>query len=181
MTTVLYGAAAEGRALADAIEAAAMDGGCALLTAPSAYHVARVEGRDCMTPDGPVDLRAVYEARVFTPDRELRWVERGYAVLLTEDESLLPPSFPERLDALAAIDVLDHRYLVWGEATRGTPGWTALRSNRVPTIAVPAATGQSRVRLAAREYVAVEPEHGNAYVAEERLIGFEPYRPEGAA
>lgn len=35
----------------------------------------------------------------------------------------------------------------------------------------------ARARLAARQYIAVEPEHGNAYVAEERLLRIEPYYP----
>ncbi|MEV0971075.1 type III-D CRISPR-associated protein Csx19 [Microtetraspora glauca] len=181
--TTLYGAAATGVTLPEALEAAGLDGGCALLTTPSAYRVARVEGGGCVTASGPVDLSVVYEAWVFTPEAELRWVESGYTVLLTEDEYLLPDSFGERVDPLPAIATMDARYLVWGAVTVSGSGWTTVASSRVGTLAVPllSAGEGDRVRLAAREYVVADCEHGNAYVAEERLIAFEPYAVEGAA
>ncbi|MEV6981854.1 CRISPR-associated protein Csx19 [Sphaerisporangium sp. NPDC051017] len=181
--TALYGAAATGITLPEALEAARLDGGCALLTAPSAYRLARAAGRGCVTPTGPADLSAVYEARVFTAHVELRWVEAGYAVLLTEDASLLPGAFGEPLDALDVVTTIETRYLVWGTATTSTPGWAMLASARVGALAVPmaAAPETGRIRLAVREYVVADKAHGNAYVAEERLIGFEPYPLEGAA
>ncbi|GLW98926.1 CRISPR-associated protein Csx19 [Microtetraspora sp. NBRC 16547] len=181
--TTLYGAAATGVTLPEALQATGLNGGCALLTTPSAYRVARVEDGDCVSASGPVDLSAVYEARVFTSEAELRWVEPGYAVLLTEDERLLPESFGERVEPLAALATTDTRYLVWGAVTANGSGWATLVSSRVGSLAVPSASAGEgeRVRLAAREYVVADPEHGNAYVAEERLIGFEPYAAEGAA
>lgn len=185
--TTLFGVAATGVSLADALAAGQMDGGCALLTTPSAYHVATVAGRECHTQAGPVDLSVVYEARAFTPDVELRWVEAGHAVLLAEDESLLPGFFGERVEPVPAIDAIEGRYLLWGEVEAVEAGWVTLASARIGTIAVPAAAvvpavaPGSRVRLAAREYVVTEHEHGNAYVAEERLLGFEPYEVDGSA
>ncbi|MEV4182524.1 CRISPR-associated protein Csx19 [Streptosporangium canum] len=178
--TTLYGAAATGVTLAQAIEAAGVAGGCALLTAPSAYHVARVEGGRCVTEAGSVDLSAVYEARIFTTQVELRWVEAGYAVLLTEDRSLLPPSFDGPVEALSAEAVLDARYLLWGEVKAFTSGWVALGSARIGTLTVPVAAPlhEGRVRLVAREYVVADRVHGNAHVAEERLVGFAPYAVE---
>ncbi|WP_066946570.1 type III-D CRISPR-associated protein Csx19 [Microtetraspora fusca] len=181
--TTLYGAAATGVTLPEALEAARLDGGCALLTTPSAYRIARVEAGGCVGVSGRMDMSAAYEARVFTSTAELRWVESGYAVLLTEDERLLPKSFGERVEPLAAVATLDSRYLVWGAVTSAEAGWTSLTSSRVGSLAVPLAHAgeEDRVRLAAREYVVADREHGNAYVAEERLIGFEPYAVEGAA
>ncbi|MEU7002657.1 CRISPR-associated protein Csx19 [Nonomuraea sp. NPDC046570] len=181
--TTLYAAATTGVTLPEALEAAGLDGGCALLTTPSAYRVAKVEGGGCVTACGPADLSVVYEARVFTSEAELRWVESGYAVLLTEDERLLLGSFGERVDPLPAIATMDARYLVWGAVTASGSGWTTLASSHVGTLAVPLVTAEEKdhVRLAAREYVVADREHGNAYVAEERLIGFEPYAVEGAA
>lgn len=173
--TTLYGAVADGITLEEALPA--VPGGCALLTTPSAYHVAKVEGGRCIRPTGPVDLSLVYEARVFTPDIELRWTESGYAVALTENENLLP--FDQRIDPINAETTIDTRYLLWGKASPLTPGWTTLHSSRIGSLTVPATAAGSRLRLTAREYVVADPEHGNAYVAEERLIGFEPYTPEG--
>ncbi|WP_214104960.1 type III-D CRISPR-associated protein Csx19 [Acrocarpospora catenulata] len=179
----LYGAAISGITLAEALDR--LDGGCALLTAPSAYKVATVSGRDCLTKAGPVDLSAVYEARAFTPDAELRWVEAGYAVLLTENKNLLPGSSWEPLEPIEAIDTIDTRYLVWGKVKEADAAWATLASSRVGTLNVPRsappAVPQDRVRLITREYVTVDRDHGNANVAEERLLRFEPYRLEGAA
>ncbi|MEU8037765.1 CRISPR-associated protein Csx19 [Streptosporangium sp. NPDC049078] len=196
--TILYGGAAVGATLPRAVQAAGLVGGCALLTAPSAHHVARVEEHGCATPTGPVDLSCVYEARVFTPKVELRWVEAGYAVLLTEDRSLLPAFFGESVAPLSAVATPDAHYLLWGEvgapasdggrdsgrvsgkAEVAAQGWVTLRSARIGTLTVPMAPFpvKNRVRLVAREYVVADEVHGNAYVAEERLMGFEPYAPE---
>lgn len=175
--TTLYGAAATGVSLRAALEAAPVEGGCALLTAPSAYHVARVEGSDCRTLSGPVDLSTVYEARIFTEDAELRWVEAGYAVLLTEDARLLPERFADPVEPLRSVDTGCARYLVWGEAGAPAPGWARFASSRVGALSVPMAAppAAGRVRLVAREYMVADEAHGNAYVAEERLLGFEPY------
>lgn len=181
MTTTLYGAAATGVSLAEALAAAGLDGACALLTTPSAYRIATVADGACVTADGPVDLAAAYEARAFTPDAELRWADPGYAVVLTEDAALLPASFPERIDPLPAVAVLNADYLLWGEVRGTAPGWATLRSSRIGALTVPLAdppADRSRIRLAAREYVVAEPEHGNAYVAEERLLRFEPHTDE---
>lgn len=181
--TTLYGAATTGVTLAQAMAAAGVAGGCALLTAPSAYHVARVEGGDCVTAAGPVDLSTVYEARVFTAQVELRWVEAGYAVLLTEHRDLLPAFFGDPLEDLSAETTLDAHYLVWGEVKASASDWATLGSDRIGTLTVPMAAphAEKRVRLAAREYVVADKVHGNAYVAEERLVGFEPYAAEGVA
>ncbi|MBO4270947.1 CRISPR-associated protein Csx19 [Microbispora triticiradicis] len=186
----LHAVTASGATLAEALEATGLDGACALLTTPSAYQVARVTGHTCVTRSGPVDLAAVYEARVFSPDVELRWMESASAsaVVLAEDERLLPDSFGDRLDPLPAARTIEARYLVWGAVQAAMDGWATLSSARVGVLDVPALTAvrDGRVRLAAREYVAVDPQHGNAYVAEERLLGFEPYQAserevEGAA
>ncbi|SDR23484.1 type III-D CRISPR-associated protein Csx19 [Thermostaphylospora chromogena] len=178
--TSLYGTAAYGIALEKAL--AVIPGGCALLTTPSAYHVAKVNGTRCVRPTGPVDLSAVYEARVFTQDIELRWTEPGHAVVLAEREDALPRSFGERIDTLTAETTRDVPYLVWGKATPLTPGWIILHSNRIGSLTIPMADPPprgSRIRLLAREYIVADEIHGNAYVAEERLIDFESYSPKG--
>ncbi|MDX3099973.1 CRISPR-associated protein Csx19 [Nonomuraea angiospora] len=180
--TTLYTACAGNLTLAQALVQAGVEGGCALLTAPATYHIARVHAGVCETPAGVVDLNPVFEARVFTPQVELRWVEAGHAVVLTEEERLLPPDFPDRLDPMRTVATLSAHYLVWGHVTRAASGWVNLRSRRVGTLALPMANVTTdAVRLIAREYVVTDEIHGNAYVSEERLIGFEPYSAEGAA
>ncbi len=135
-------------------------------------------------PGGPVDgLRGPS----VHPKVELRWVEAGYAVLLAEDENLLAGSSWERLEPIRAVDTMDTRYLVWGTLKDADVGWATLASARIGTLAVPLPTAvplsvvsRGRIRLVTREYVVVDREHGNAHVAEERLLGFELYDLEGA-
>lgn len=183
--TTLHAAAHPGLPLAEAlatcVRASKLAEATALLTAPSRYDIALV-GADggCRTPQGPAQLSEVYEARVFTADAELRWREEpgapGRAVLLTEEPALLPPEFPETDGLeLEAVGTLTTHQLLWGQATEGAGKWTTLTGASV-TLRVPVQT-TARARLAARQYIAVEPEHGNAYVAEERLLRIEPYYP----
>ena len=178
--TMLYGVGHPDVSITDALAAAGLIGGTALLATPSRYHVALVTADGCITPHGPIDdLRDVFEARVFTPDAELRWLheadQKGRAVFLTEDENLLPADF-DPVPALAAIETLPTQYLLWGEPASASGQWTTLSAGRIGPRDVPIRATGGRVRLAAREYVAVD-EHGNAYIAEERLIGLEPYQP----
>lgn len=173
--TTLYAASAENLPLPEAL--ATVPDGRALLTSPSAYRAGLVRDGRCLSPTGPIDVSAVYEARAFTEHLELRWMEPGHAVLLTEREEAIPAAFTTRIAPLNAVTTIQTRYLLWGSATPLAPGWTTLRSSRVGVITVPVAhTGRERVRLTVREYVAADA-HGNAYVADERLIRFEPYRP----
>lgn len=186
--TVLRAAAVTGLTLPRALEASGLDGGCALLTTPSAYRIASVTGGACRTPEGVVDLSAVYEARVFTGEAELRWTG-DRAVLLTEDRAPFPPAFDEPVEDLEALTTLDNHYLLWGavdDSAAPGPGWVALSSTRVGRLTVPMPTTvprveghHRRVRLLTREYVVVGDDHGNVHVAEERLIGFEPYLVKG--
>ncbi|MFI7449694.1 CRISPR-associated protein Csx19 [Nonomuraea sp. NPDC049714] len=180
---MLYTAYADDLALGEALAQAGVEGGCALLTSPAAYRVAKVQASECRTPTGAVDLDPVFEARVFTSQVELRWVESGRrAVVLAEQEHLLPSAFPGRLEPMRAVTTLPAHYLVWGKDAAPAAGWVTLRSRQVGTLALPmAGVAAERVRLVAREYVVADEEHGNAYVAEERLVGFEPYAVEGPA
>jgi CRISPR-associated protein (TIGR03984 family) len=154
--------------------------GPALLSTPTRHLMASADATGCQLPDGPADLSEVYHARVFDEQRELRWwhdgAGLGRAVVLAEDTAALANGDGQPLDPVHAVDVIDDGgYLLWGHTTGGgAPGWTALATTRIGTLHAPLAakaeTGGGRVRLAVREYVAVEPVHGNAYVAEERLL-----------
>jgi CRISPR-associated protein (TIGR03984 family) len=178
--TVLHSRAGDGLTLARAIELAAFGSGIALLASPSRYEVADLRDGVCRGPAGPCALDEVFEARVFDGGLELRWLHsasgHGRAVVLAENEAELPADLGERLPELTAVHLFDQNYLLWGMAAAPQAGgWTTLFSARIGTISVPlASSGPGRkVRLRAREYVAVEPAYGNAYVAEERLLGLE--------
>ncbi|CAM5253556.1 type III-D CRISPR-associated protein Csx19 [Streptomyces griseomycini] len=201
MTTVLHSRAADGITLHDALAATGFTEAVALLSSPHEHAVVQVRADRCHTADGAdYALGAVFEARAFDEDRELRWLcqagSTGRAVLLTEDPGRLPPAdvFPEPVADLEAIDTWLAHYLLWGHPLRGSATWTTLHTPQIGTLDVPfpyatAAAGRSdaetaerrRLRLAAREYVCVEPVHGNAYVGEERLLRIELAPTEPAA
>ncbi|MFC8854124.1 CRISPR-associated protein Csx19 [Streptomyces sp. NPDC057144] len=188
--TTLYGRAHPATTLTDALTRAGFSDAVALLSAPHAHRVARVHQGHCHTyDDGPGFLQAVFDARVFDGQRELRWLcttgRQGQAVLLGEDPALLPAGFGDPLPELHAQDTLPSYYLLWGTPQpttgagvggRGDGAWTALRTPRIGTlhIPVPLPPKGCRLRLVAREYVSVESRHGNAHVAEERLLRIEP-------
>ncbi|MDT0616495.1 type III-D CRISPR-associated protein Csx19, partial [Streptomyces lancefieldiae] len=134
--TTLHARAAQGVTLAEALTATAFPTAVALLSAPHAHTVAHVTEGRCRTRQAdPYDLSTVFEARVFDGERELRWLcdsgDRGRAVLLTEDETLLPDAFPEPVAPLPATAVLAAHYLLWGRPAGGDEGWTVLHTPRI--------------------------------------------------
>ncbi|GHJ35476.1 CRISPR-associated protein Csx19 [Streptomyces sp. TS71-3] len=190
MTTVLHGRAADAVTLPDALVASGFTEAVAFLSAPHQHKVVHVHGGRCHAADGEVHtLDAVFEARAFDEDKELRWLcqtgTTGRAVLLTEDPAELPDAaaFPEQLTPLTAHTTMKAHYLLWGRPLRGTSTWTTLHTPQIGTLDVPfpyptGAEGddsadQQRLSLATREYVCVDSRHGNAYVGEERLLRIE--------
>jgi CRISPR-associated protein (TIGR03984 family) len=180
MTSTLHSTAYCAIALADVLSKVDIRG-VALLTSPAHYQAAIASADGCSGPDGEaIDLTSVFEARVFDGDRELRWWHEangsGRAVVLAETANAIPADGTP-LGPLPILDTIPGEYLLWGRVTADAPpGWTALTTARIGVIHVPLSPPPpigARVRLAVREYVATEPEHGNAYVAEERLIRLE--------
>ena len=193
-TTALHVWHAEARTLAEALSLApAVHGGVALLATPRHYVVGVAGDGLCVDATGqPVRLDEVFEARCFTLAGELRWLAdprasqgRGTMALLAEDVEAgmalaAAGVTPSSIDAVATIggNGADHGYLLWGRASRTAQGTVALSEGRIAPISVPAdhltawpATHTPRIQLHVREYIALEPLHGNCYVAEERLLG----------
>ncbi|MFG1694135.1 CRISPR-associated protein Csx19 [Nonomuraea sp. NPDC049309] len=164
----------------------AAPGSVALLSAPHAYQVALVGASGGLeTRKGTVRLRDVFEARCFDERAELRWVNiadgRGTGVLLTEDTALLPDDAGERLPDIEATRPRPGSYLLWGRSAGSIDGWTTLSAERIGTIDIPAQIpAEQHARIVTREYIAQDPDHGNAYVAEERLLRFDLATPETA-
>lgn len=164
------------------------EGAIALAWSPRRVLFARLEGAGLRGPDAPLaadDLDAVFELRLFTDRRELRWVRQpggGRAALLSEDSEVANIGTEwTAADPLPTITTLDQHQLLWGTATDHPPaeGWSTLSEHRVGPLAVPLAglSGRQRARLRLREYVTCDGE-GNAQVAAERLVGLEPHAPE---
>ncbi|TYB45553.1 type III-D CRISPR-associated protein Csx19 [Actinomadura chibensis] len=170
--TTLHVATRDGLTFAEAMERA--PDGFALLTTPWRYEIVTTDEARRSTPEG------VFEARVFDEHTELRWLDdagSGRTVLLTERPAALPAEFT-RHDPMETIGTIKGRYLLWGKAVHSSDGWTTLTTERIGSLRVPGVFGRGgHVALATREYIARDAEHGNAYIAEERLLSFEPSEP----
>ncbi len=203
-SVTLYSATSEKIALADAIRLIGLGGDLgdlgdtvALLASPQAYTVARLSAGRLTDSEKPIELPAagsdaVFEARIFNRDAELRWLHTGAgvgtAVILSESPDPCA-RFAKSLDPLAAVDTIKNKYLLWGRplarslpphdepsssmVQAAEPRWVRLAEARIGLLDVPlprAPRTDECVYLRTVEYVTTEPEHGNASVTEERLV-----------
>lgn len=171
--TVLHVATRDGLTFAEAMENA--PDGFALLTTPWRYAVIAAAEARTSAPDG------VFEARVFDEHAELRWLndteDRGRAVVITEDPGHLPPAFTDRVQ-VEVIGIEEGGYLLWGKAVEVSGGWTTLTTERIGSMRIPGEFQRGdHVALTTREYLGRDSDHGNAYIAEERLLSFEISEP----
>ncbi|WP_019632759.1 type III-D CRISPR-associated protein Csx19 [Actinomadura atramentaria] len=168
----LHTASRDGASLADAL---AVCDGIGFLATPWEHHVVRVRGGRAFGVDGPVDLAAVYEGRVFNSVVEVRWLDPGdggRASVLTDDVASLPAGWDSA--DVETIDRVPGSYLVWGRAAGVRDGWTALTAARIGTLHVPVEIPEGgRALIRTCEYVGRETKHGNAHVIDERLIAIE--------
>lgn len=142
---------------------------------------ARVPGLRTVPANTAFEPSTVYEARLFNTTAELRWLGepggKGQTVVLADDPLESSMYFPTK-DNIEIIDALPNQYLLWGKGTARSAaapaGWSTLAEARVGGIDVPIAAiaDGGRVVLQTREYLAVDKEHGNVFVTEERLLGF---------
>lgn len=155
----------------------------ALLYSPAACRFAVYSTGFWQQHDGPANVQSVYEARVFSPQAELRWLNdpspeaRHRAVIVSESPLGGPlASAPWRRTECNVRDTLDQQYLLWGQGgTRACPaGWSELATARIGVLPVPIGGVQAgeRVVLKTVEYLC-EREHGNVIVADERLVRLE--------
>ncbi len=174
----LYRTTVAGVGLAEALDAFApkIPEATALLYSPARCQLLRFQdGRLHGSSGGEIDLRAVFEARVFSQDGELRWLHEaaglGRASFVSES-----PAQAESGDVheQPCIDRLEHGYLLWGNVQSAEGGWARMALARVGSFDVPSADAQpgARLRLKAVEHLA-RGKHGNTYICDERLIGLE--------
>ncbi len=178
-TITLYGRASDGIPLAEALSecAAVLAGGIGLLYAPDQCVFTRIGSAGELedSNDLPIDLKNVFEVKIFTETHELRWLNEkagsGRAVLLSEQELTEPLTDP--LNPLKAIETLSQTYLLWGKGIEaGSSSWGQIASARVGSLDVPIGGIQqdSYVYLHSREYLKEIDDYGNVAVVEERLI-----------
>ena len=166
-----------------------LDNGIALLYSLKRCQFAKVrdrsliDNRDRVIPLDNFAQQYIFEARIFTPDCELRWLNedngRGISALISEGElqTQLPEWQPN--PPLMYLESLPQQYLLWGQKTKleASQGWQKLASARIGTLAVPLhdeIAKNSRVYLKTQEYLGeVDRDNGNVAVIEERLIKLE--------
>lgn len=163
-----------------------LEGGTALLYAPSACLLARCQGGLLLGADGTaLDLETVFEARVFTRDAEMRWlrVPGGSRTILVREEAPAEPGGGSKdTDSGKGASfnaTIDQSYILWGEAIldAAAGSWARLGTARIGTLPAPLPANQilsrnGRMAIRAREYLFAD-EHGNAYVGDERLLALE--------
>lgn len=166
---------------------ALLEGGTALLYSPSACLLARVQSGLLKGAEGvALDLDAIFEARVFTKDAELRWLRTpggSRTILVREEASAATDSGASETDVddrQAFHGTIDQSYLLWGEALADAAvgGWASLATARIGTLRVPLPADKGlppygRMAIHAREYLFTDDTHGNAYVGDERLLALE--------
>jgi CRISPR-associated protein (TIGR03984 family) len=133
-----------------------------------------------------INLSSVFEARLFSPKIELRWLndpshegEHQTAILAETElaESAIGDPWKRRVTGVPqVVGTLEQTYLLWGEGTGNTlsHGWSELATARIGALPVPigGVRKNERVILHAREYLA-EYNHGNVAVLDERLVKLE--------
>jgi len=152
----------------------------ALLYSPSSCQFLRLSDGVFQDSDDTAvnSLTEVFEARIFTKDCELRWLNcesgMGKAVLLSESQQTVNHfKLPEPIPC----ESLEQRYILWGQKAKKQPsqiGWQRLAEARIGKLDVPIDSEiEDRVYLKTYEYLAVVDKYGNFAVIEERLVGLE--------
>lgn len=190
-TTLFRYRASESMTLMAAIAACqkALEGAIALLYSPERCTLARLAsdgtlrdaGGEAFQGNRALDLTTVFEARLFNPVCELRWLNRLTGV---GDAALITEAAQPSLTGFVAMDpqaceALSQRYLLWGELARSQPNvdsWQRLADARIGKLDIPMTqkfTQDQRVYLKTHEYLAPADNYGNMAVIEERLVKLE--------
>jgi CRISPR-associated protein (TIGR03984 family) len=169
--------------LGDALKdsAALLADAIALVYSPTACCFAKSEdGRLINAAQRPILLDDIFEARVFNPTYELRWLKSahpvGEAVILAEQDISAPAGW-QFVESLSCLAKEAQQYLLWGEGLHSdlSQGWGTLATARIGRLPIPLANlkPHQRVALKTCEYFQVHDQFGNVVVAEERLIKLE--------
>jgi CRISPR-associated protein (TIGR03984 family) len=187
---ILYGRSTEEIKLLDALNCCSKyfsNGAVGIFYSPAACQFGQFQNGLVSGENGAeLDLKNVFEARIFNTQGEFRWLNHssgfGKAVLLSQED--IKNYFEKDLEPIEAIDIIDSQYLLWGEGTGNqeiNKGWSYLSAARIGKFAVPiqGIDSNQRVKLKFREYLGVwntadpQDNHGNVVVLEERLLGLD--------
>jgi len=160
-----------------------LDSAIGLIYSPEKCCFVKIDGENIEEPpkepkEKNMDIASVFEARIFTKNLELRWLNvkngEGKAVLISDaelDSCLEIPS-----ESSEVLTTQEQYYLLWGEGTQNFSNtgntWSKLISSRIGSLYVPYNEYKKRCYLKTREYFE-EDKYGNISVSEERLISLE--------
>ena len=159
-----------------------LKGAIALLYSPQSCQFLKLSNEKFHNIEGEVnDLSDFFEARIFTEQCELRWLNRndghGDAVLLSDSEQSIEKFKPP--DSKYC-ETLEQRYLLWGKAVKRldkSSGWQRLAEARIGKLDIPfdkeLFKDHQRVYLKTCEYLDEVDNYGNFGVIEERLVRLE--------
>jgi len=137
----------------------------AILYSPKKCHLALFDGAKFVDEnDKEINVSNVYEARIFNPDKELRWLASGENITLTDVYLKNEKDF---------VDTVDQKYLLWGQSTgKSNENWTQFAEARIGAffVPIPNVADKGYAQFTAVEYLK-EFEDGNVAVFEERLTG----------
>lgn len=167
-----------------------LQGGVALLYSIEKCQFAKVspdnsllDSQNQIIPLDNFSSQYIFEARIFNPDCELRWLNenngKGRTALISEQTDLKQQiSDWQENSQLQYLESLPQQYLLWGQKTNtaANTGWQKLSSARIGTLTIPLETEipkNRRVYLKTKEYLAEIDINGNVAVIEERLIKLE--------
>ena len=182
--------AADNLSFADALAQcrAVLPDAVALLYAPHFCAFAQLQSNGTLTAaQGVLEiefLATVFEARLFTPQVELRWWHQqggtGRTVLLTDDQANLAlDNYLSSPDQQSLVGTIEQTYLLWGKGVAKPAelpaSWSRLTTARIGRLHIPAPNVTcGYVHLKVREYLAETDQHGNVAVVEERLLELVP-------
>lgn len=160
----------------------------ALLYSIDKCQFAKVSADSLLDPNQAIPIdnfgdRYIFEARIFNPDCELRWLNQnngmGQGALICERaNSQLAELTWQDNSPLEYLESLPQQYLLWGQKTdaAASEDWQKLSSARIGTLTVPIGeeiSKNQRVYLKTQEYLAQIDTNGNVAIIEERLIQLE--------
>ncbi len=137
----------------------------AILYAPKKCYLALFDGEKFVDENGEIEIKDVYEARIFNSEKELRWLSSGETATLSDANFVNEKEFVDKNE--------NQKYLLWGQSTGKSNGnWTQFAEARIGAFFVPIANVADKdyAQFTTVEYLK-EFEDGNVAVFEERLTG----------
>lgn len=145
--------------------------------APSVFRMFMIDESGAVHwPDNVALTDNIFQYVIFNEHFEFQAERQGGTFLVTVKSETTKVG-----EKISFAEIIENTSYVWGNVKSHSNGFAAMYSSRVGTIFVPvdgAKEGDNLV-LTSREYIAREPENGNAYIAADRLTGITIVKAKG--